>query len=265
MDGIKVPEALKNLKQWIVWRFEERPGEPKPAKVPYNPNAKHIQKKNWEPVKNEKGFISPEYSGGSMSNKPETWGTYEAALKAMQSGIFTGLGVMFANNLCGIDIDNTIEDGMIIGPAQDIIDTMDSYTEYSPSGTGVHILFYGKISNDKKFYKKNSKLGIEIYDKGRFFTFTGKTLNDKNVNERTAQVEQVQLKYMLKEEKTKPTNNKTSGEPITLSDSEIVRKATMAKNGRMFQKLWSGDFSDYGSQSEADLAQIGRASCRERV
>lgn len=249
-------ESLKKLKQWIVWRYEERPGEPKPAKVPYNPKVKHTKKKDWQPVKNEKGFIAPEYSGGSMSNNSETWGTYGAATKAMESGIFDGLGVMFANNLCGIDIDGCMENGMMIGPAKDIINTMDSYTEYSPSGTGIHILFYGKISNDKKFYKKNSRLGIEIYSKGRYFTFTGRALNEKYVEDRTEQVQKVQLDYMLKEDKPKASGikSKSSGEPVNLSDSEIIRKATMAKNGRTFQKLWNGDFSDYGSQSEADLA-----------
>lgn len=238
-----------------MWRYEERPGEPKPAKIPYNPNVKYKRKENWQPVKNAKGNIDPEYSGAAMPNNVNTWGTYEASIKAMESGIFNGLGVMFLNNLCGIDIDGCIENDTLIGPAKDIINTMDSYTEYSPSGTGIHILFYGKINNDKKFYKKNSKLGIEIYDKGRFFTFTGRTLNDKKVEERTNLVEKVQLEYMLKEDKTKASGNQNkASSPLSLSDSEIIRKATMAKNGRMFQKLWSGDFSDYGSQSEADLA-----------
>lgn len=249
-------ESLKKLNQWIVWRYEERPGEPKLAKVPYNPCVNHKRKKNWQPVKNDKGFITPEYSGGSMSNKSSTWGPYEAALKAMESGIFDGLGVMFANNLCGIDIDSCVKDGELTELAQDIMDTMDSYTEFSPSGTGIHILFYGQVNPGKEFYKKNPKNGVEIYSKTRYFTFTGRALNGKNVEERTAQVQQIQLKYMLREDKSKTSGakNKSSGGLINLSDSEIIKIATMAKNGRAFQKLWSGDFSDYNSQSEADFA-----------
>jgi hypothetical protein len=252
-------ESLKKLKQWIVWRYEERPGEPKPAKVPYNPKVKHTKKENWQPVKNEKGFISPEYSGGAMSNKESTWGTYENAMKAFESDIFTGLGIMFANNLCGIDIDGCIENGMMIGPAKDIIDIMDSYTEYSPSGTGIHILFFGSIKTGKNFYKKNSTLGIEIYNTGRFFTFTGKTINNKRVEERSDQVEQVQLEYMKKETKRQP-KNKSISKDINLSDKEILEIACKAKNGIKFSKLWNGDASEYkkpdgeDDHSSADFA-----------
>ena len=247
-------ESLKKLNQWIVWRYEERPEDPKPAKIPYNPNSKHIRKENWQPVKNDKGFISPEYSGGAMSNKPTTWGNYESAMKALESGLFTGLGIMFANTLCGIDIDGCIENEMMIGPAQDIINTMDSYTEYSPSGTGIHILFYGSIKTGKNIYKKNHNNGIEIYNAGRFFTFTGKALNDKKVEERTAQVEKVQLEYMKKETK-KPAKSKSISHSLTLSDKEILDIACKAKNGIKFSRLWNGDTSDYNNDhSSADFA-----------
>jgi len=246
-------ESLKELNQWIVWRFEERPDEPKKAKIPYNPNAKHKRKDNWQPVKNTKGNIDPEYSGAAMPNNANTWGTYNAAVKAMESGIFSGLGIMLRNGLCGIDIDHVVEEGEFIGPAKDIIETMDTYAEYSPSGTGVHLLFWGQIKKDKAFYTKNPGNGVEIYSEVRYLTYTGNALNDKNVEERTEQVEQIRLKYMKKEPKS---NKKTAinEKNTNFSDSEIIRIATIAKNGRMFQKLWNGDFSDYGSQSEADLA-----------
>ena len=248
-------ESLKKLKQWIVWRYEDRPGEPKPAKVPYNPNTKHIRKENWQPVKNDKGFITPEYSGGAMSNKPATWGTYEVAIKAMESGIFDGLGIMFANNLCGIDIDSCVIDGELTELAQDITDTMDSYVEFSPSGSGIHILFFGQVNSDKKFYKKNPHNGVEIYSKTRYFTFTGRTLNDKNVKERTEQVEQVLLKYMLKQDKKSIKKKTNFAQNFNLSDKEILEIACKAKNGIKFSQLWNGDINDYNNDhSSADFA-----------
>ncbi len=255
MTNIKVPKKLRHLKQWVVWRYEDRPGEPKPAKVPYNPKVKHVLKKEWQPVKNDKGFIEPEYSGSAASNKVSTWGTYDEAYNTLQDGIFQGLGIMLHDGLCGIDIDGCIEDGQFIGPSEGILEVMDTYAEYSPSGTGIHLLFYGEIKEDKSLYKKNPRNGVEIYSKGRYFTFTGNALNSKDVEERTAQIGQVQLEYMQKENKAQDSNNKKgASEPISLSDSEIIRKVSMAKNGRAFNKLWSGDFSDYNSQSEADLA-----------
>lgn len=253
MEDIRVPEAIKNLRQWIVWRYEERPGEPKSAKVPYNPNAKHKRKDNWQPVKNDKGFIVPEYSGGAMSNKTNTWGTYEEACKAMDCGIFKGLGIQLYNGLCGIDIDGCIENGEFIGPAKAIMNIMDTYTEYSPSGTGIHLLFYGDIKNNKNLYKKNPNNGVEIYSKGRYFTFTGRYINDKVVDERSQQIEQVQLEYMRKNNNSQSTNV-IQKVPMNISDSEIVKIATRAKNGAAFLKLWNGDFSSYNSQSEGDIA-----------
>lgn len=251
MADKNIPESLKKLKQWVVWRYEERPGEPKPAKVPYNPNAKHVRKEGWKPVKNDKGFIEPEYSGSAASNKISTWGTYDEAVNSIGSGIFLGLGIMLHNQLCGIDIDGCIENGQFVGPAKGILDIMDTYAEYSPSGTGIHLLFYGEVKEDKSLYKKNPRNGVEIYSKGRYFTFTGNALNDKDVEERTEQIAQVQLEYMQKESKKETAENK----PVAnLSDSELIKIASRAKNGRAFQKLWEGDISEYSSQSEADLA-----------
>ena len=41
---------------------------------------------------------------------------------------------------------------------------------------------------------------------------------------------------------------------ITLEDEEILQRAGNAKNGKDFRKLFSGDWSDYPSPSEADMA-----------
>ncbi|GEM_PF-2537590 len=248
---IKAPETLKELRKWIVWRYEERPGDPKPAKVPYSPMAKHIKKEAWRPVKNEKGFIEPEYSGSALSNKSNTWGTYEAALKCLDRGIFQGLGIMLHDGLCGIDIDGCVCDRQLIGPAKGILDIMDTYAEYSPSGTGIHLLFFGQVKEDKSLYKKNPKNGVEIYSKGRYFTFTGKTINDKDVEERTIQIEKVQMEYMQKKVKREAAAGKTT---MDISDSELIKIAYRSKNGQAFQRLWLGDISGYNSQSEADLS-----------
>jgi len=48
------------------------------------------------------------------------------------------------------------------------------------------------------------------------------------------------------------TNNKSN-----LDEDNIITKATYARNGTTFKKLWSGDCSGYASQSEADLALAG--------
>ena len=80
---------------------------------------------------------------------------------------------------CGIDLDVAVEEprGKLQPWAQEIVDKFDSYTEYSPSGLGVHIIIKGKKKWDKcKINLKESstaneskKPAIEVYDQGRFF------------------------------------------------------------------------------------------------
>ena len=39
------------------------------------------------------------------------------------------------------DVDGCVHDGKLDEWAQEIVDELDSYTELSPSGTGIHIFF----------------------------------------------------------------------------------------------------------------------------
>ncbi len=79
---------------------------------------------------------------------------------------------MFSNSpYVGIDIDHCIKDGVYSDLAKDVIALFQSYTEISPSGTGVHIICKGQLISSGK---KNSQLGLEVYDTGRYFTVTEK-------------------------------------------------------------------------------------------
>ena len=49
-------------------------------------------------------------------------------------------GIVIFGDSCAIDIDNSVENGVLSNMAEDIIARMDTYTEYSPSGAGVRIL-----------------------------------------------------------------------------------------------------------------------------
>jgi len=71
-----------------------------------------------------------------------------------------------------IDLDHCIAEGSIQPWAQEIIMTMDTYTEYSPSwnraaGTGgVHLLVEGKPPGSKKAGN------IEVYGEKHYLTIT---------------------------------------------------------------------------------------------
>ena len=131
--------------QWVCYRLEDQ-GREKPAKVPYNP------------ITGRKANV----------NNPSTWCSFEEALEKMNQ--YDGLGFVFSKHdpYCGIDLDFCIEGGIILPWAKEIIKYFNSYTEYSPSGTGVHI-----IIKAKKKSKRCRKFKIEVYDLGRFFAMTG--------------------------------------------------------------------------------------------
>ena len=91
---------------------------------------------------------------------------------------FTGVGVMMGEGLGCVDLDHCVDPGTgKIAPwAREIIIGLDSYSEFSPSGTGVHILGED-IALPGKGRKRPYETGaVELYDTARFLTFTGRWL-----------------------------------------------------------------------------------------
>ena len=149
---MNIPEERKELDQWVCWKKSLGP-DGKLKKIPYDPKTGEFAK----------------------ANIPGTWADYETAAAAANN--YDGIGFEFLNggNLFGIDLDHVIKDGVINPIAKEIIDTMDSYTERSPSGQGVHILAKGTIPD-----KDRRKDFIEMYSDGRYFTITGNVYNGRD-------------------------------------------------------------------------------------
>lgn len=148
--SLEVP-ALRELserRQWVCWRYEQR--DSKWTKVPYQP-------------------------GGLMasSTNPHTWNTLGAVYQTAL-GTGQGIGFVFNGDIAGIDLDKCRDPrtGVIETWALDIIARLDSYTEVSPSGGGVHILCRGQLPEDGGRRGK-----IEVYVRGRYFTMTGRHLD----------------------------------------------------------------------------------------
>ena len=231
-------QTMRELRQWLCWRLEERDG--KPTKIPY----------------------SPVTGQRASSTAPETWAGHEEAVKAAKEHGYGGVGFVFTpeDNLCGVDLDKCLdpETGEIEPWAQKIIEDLDSYTEVSPSGTGVHILINGELPPGR-----NRKGRFEAYDRGRYFTVTGKHLSGtpKSIESRQEELQSVVRRVFGSEPEsangyTKPV---TASDSVDngLSDTEVVEKASASRNGEKFRQLWGGDTNDNGSHSEADLALCG--------
>src|SRR5262249_19946034 len=233
-----IPDELKACPQWLVWRYEDH-GKPKPDKVPYDPRTGQKAK----------------------PNDPQTWGTYEEAVAAYQRGGYDGIGFGFseADPYTGVDLDGGCRDphtGQLEAWAGAIVEQLDSYTEASPSGTGVHIIAKATLPPEGRRKGK-----IEMYDSGRFFTVTGEHIGGTPpaIEERAAEVGALHAEIFgqQQEESRQPAhldNGGANGHTNPLPDEELIQRAKCAKNGELFTRLWSGDTTGYASQSEADLA-----------
>jgi hypothetical protein len=230
-------QNIRDLKQWLCWRSEMREG--KLTKIPYSPHT----------------------SLRASSTDPETWADYSEAVKACKVHGYGGVGFVFTaeDDLCGVDLDGCLDPkaGEIERWAQEIIDELDSYTEISPSGTGVHILLRGTLPPGR-----NRKGHFEAYDRGRYFTVTVRHLagTRETIEARQEQLERVVRRVFGSSAADSENGHSTNGlapKPNGLTDEELVRKASSASNGERFARLWSGDTAVYGSHSEADLALCG--------
>lgn len=238
------PNAIKELarqKQWVNWRSEFT-DDGKPTKRPYNARTGNF----------------------ATSIHPATWSTLDEVRKATG---YDGVGSVFTakDPYTGIDLDHCVVNGKLEPWALDIIERMASYTEWSPSGTGVHIWVRGVLPTNAYHKVKNipgathMDAAIEMYDRGRYFTVTGKVVTGciDTIEDRQEQVDQLQeLMGSIKGEQLKaiqPRNIPTV--TTSLSDKELLEKASNASNGAAFDALWRGDTSAYsGDESAADLA-----------
>ena len=237
MNPSHIPNELLALPQWVVWKYEPKPGSDKKTKVLYNPG-------------------NPTYRASSTS--PRTWGTIQQALKAAQLPSVDGVGFVFSKSdpYIGIDFDNCLDDSGIIDPVvTGWIESFDSYAEFSPSGKGIHIIARATLPG-----KGIKHSGIEMYSEARFFTMTGDKVpgSPQNATEAT-ETAQALYEYITAQKPQKP-NSASPAQPrseLNIDDSTLLKLAFSAKNGTKIKKLWAGDITGYKTQSEADFALAG--------
>lgn len=226
----QIPQELKALPNWICWDAVPDEKRGKIKKVPINALT----------------------GGGAMSNNPSTWCDFDTAVRASEK--HSGIGFMFGGcPYFGVDIDGKEEEleayqrgenGNIIS---EFISTLQSYTEISQSGKGIHIICRGKLP--KRGRRKGS---VEMYEDGRFFVMTGNSCSEyESIAECSDSIKPLHEKYIgggrEPQAKVRPA--------VSLSSADdIVKAAAGAKNGGKFVALYGGDTTGYTSSSEADMA-----------
>lgn len=155
MSFTNIPQEIKRLNQWVAWKPEAK-GNGKVDKIPIDVKTGKL----------------------ASSTDPKTWDRFDKALayyEAHKNNGIRGIGLALHDDddFCGIDLDNCRDKdtGTIEDWAMEIIRALNSYTEVSPSGTGIHIFLTGKIPGQRR---RNGK--VEIYESKRFLTVTGERI-----------------------------------------------------------------------------------------
>ncbi len=218
------------------------------------------QKKCFVCFDKEKRPISPE-TGKFVNIKDNSW-TYKEAEKGVKEyNNIVGVGIILGEyefgSLCGLDIDNCINETGKINPiAQDIINQLNTYTEYSPSKKGVHCLFLAVKEN--KICKNNSLVWckcLEMYDKDRYFTLTENLIADKPIENRQDECNTICNKYLRKVSKNASKNDyidKHISNISNNSDDEKLLLRGIQQKGRL-KRLWNGERQS-NDESSNDLA-----------
>jgi primase-polymerase (primpol)-like protein len=239
-----IPAELAALPA-VVWRYQLRGG--KWTKPPRSPGT----------------------GGPASTTDPETWGTFGEARAAYLAGGWDGIGAIHlpGHGVTGLDFDHVRDPatGRVYGPAAEPVRRLDSYAEVSPSGTGLRAYAGGRKPGPRCNTLLRGWPGkVELYDGrtadgkpgGRFLTITGWRLGGSPaaVHDRQAVVNDLYREWFGAADAPRPA---AAGSGLAGTDAELVARASAARNGTKFARLWAGDASGYESESEADLALCG--------
>ena len=212
VDFANIPETLKRLNLWVVWAYVWKDG--RWTKLPFQPvmaSKKYRAKTGWALY-------------AAKSNDPSTWSDYEtvAAFHKQHPTLTDGIGVMLQEGLLGVDLDKCRDKvtGEVSEWALDLVRRGDSYTEVSPSGTGLKMFMMADLEAvrslpefaGQKRLRKQAPYGtgrVEVYDKSsnRFFTVTGHRFGDVT----TIEDRQEQFNDVYRDRVRQPWRNEASG------------------------------------------------------
>lgn len=219
-----IPETMREHALWCVWKFDENK-----SKLPFDAKTGNMARTN------DKG----------------TFADFKTAYACYEKGGYEGLGMGIFDGFCAIDIDHCIQADGPTDMARDIVKEMNSYTEISPSGEGIRIIF--KVKNfkyDNKYYIMKRKLGLEIYVQGvtsKYVTITGNQLGNDDVNMAENSLQKILDRYMLRDYPI-AQSTKTAIHDDTINYLEIG----LQKDKKLLE-YWNGHRVEGKSESENDF------------
>lgn len=217
----KIPQQLKDMKRWVCYKVEKLENG-KTTKRPYN-----ALNGSWARVNDEL-----------------TWSNFKTAIIGCEKYNCDGLGFVLGEGIFGIDLDNHVdENGNLDMPkeefkkiAAEFITTLNSYTEISQGGNGIHIICEGKLPTGAR-----RKDCVEMYDSNRFFAFTGRAINNKPIMNRENEVIPLWQKYVNVNRMNINENvvRRITPPELKMSDEELIQKAISSATGDKFYAYYN--------------------------
>lgn len=224
----EIPEELKQLDKWVLWRAEWIEKQQVYSKVPYSTDG---------------------YKASSTN--VSTWLEFQDAI-SLSDEQYNGIGFVLSNddNYICLDIDDAVNhDTGQLQTDLAIEMTELTYCELSPSGTGLHCFFKGTLPDNRK--KKRTDLDIELYDTGRFMTVTGHTIGQSEICDDQETINNIVERY-FKMEESQNTITYNPNYKSDLSDEEVLNIMLKSKSKDKISDLLKGHFEKhFDSSSEA--------------
>lgn len=230
LNELEIPDELKQLSKWVLWRAEWLPKQQVYSKVPYSKNGYR-----------------------ASSTKQDTWHSFEDTVMLCDvDEQYSGIGFVLSKDddyIC-LDIDNAVNpDSGQLETDFALEMTELTYCELSPSGTGLHCFFKGTLPDERK--KKRTDLDIELYDTGRFMTVTGHSMGQRDICDNQQTLNNIVERYFKLEQQeeiiTYDPNHKSH-----LSDDEVMNIMLKSKQKDKIKDLLQGNYEKYfESPSEA--------------
>jgi primase-polymerase (primpol)-like protein len=217
------PEELRPRPQWVAWRAETTP-DGRPVKPPYRPSDPRRR---------------------ADVSDPATWGSNAEALEASSEGR-VGFVLTAGDPYAVVDLDGCRDPdtGELAAWAREVVEALDSYTEISPSGRGLHVWVRGVLPGQRR-----RSGGVELYDQARYVTVTGQALpgyGGRGIAERGSELAALYRRlFGVPEASAPPAQYPGPNTPPTEipGDGELLGRAMRVA---WFPAVWGGDDSHYG-------------------
>ena len=142
----QVPEELRESPCWVLHK----------NKVPFRTDGK----------------------GTASHSDPHSWNSFENTLEVLSGGGYDGMGYVFweGNGFSGVDFDRCLDPKTekVTEAVWDIVQLLETYTEISCSGKGLHSYLRGKKQLGTRCHLGHA----EVYDRNHYFVVTGNKFKD---------------------------------------------------------------------------------------